>query len=43
MRYRLTPARMDIIRRQQIISLVENVGEKEPSNTDGENVNQFTH
>ena len=29
--------------RRQIVSLVENVGEKEPSNTVGENVNWFSH
>ena len=42
MRYHVTPVRMDIIKKT-IISLVENVGEKEPSNTVGENIKWFSH
>ena len=42
MRYHVTPVRMDIIKKT-IISLVENVGKKEPSNTVGENVKWFSH
>ena len=43
MRYHLTPLRMAIIKKLQIINAGEGCGEKEPSYTVGGNVNWYSH